>query len=94
MSIHTTIISKEEESSIWPGNKNAFKCEVLYNDNTKQKVDIVKEEVNLIMYLNMIKHKLTETEVRKLKDLIEDYGQMKYSEGSSDEAMSNAGEDL
>lgn len=92
MSIHSNIIRKLEETSIYPNKNNAFMCEVLYNDNAKRNVIIKKETVDLNMYLKSVAHKLTKTEVQKLKDLIDSYGELKYSEGGLDESVSHDGD--
>ena len=81
MGIKSTVITFDSETTIWP-NKKVFIATCLGNDNSQYTAHISPAEKDLIIFLNNIKHKLTQTELEKLKDLIEEYGSEKYSEGS------------
>lgn len=74
-------------ASIYPGKDNAVKAEIINSDNTKSEITIRKEEADLALYLKTIRHKLASHELDRIVSLIEDYGSMKYEEGSNDSEL-------
>ena len=61
---------------------------IIANDNSKYEATVEKEEVDLALYLktSVFKH-LKSSEQSKLLQLIEDFGSMKYVDGSNDNAI-------
>lgn len=52
-------------------------------------VDVLKEECELVMYLKLLKHKLTQAEMSKLENLISEYGEEQYYQGVYTENINN-----
>ena len=77
----------KENTKQYPG-RDAVKCDVLLKDNSTYEVDILKEEVDLVLYLKCsIFKKLTTTQQDKLLKLIEDFGDMRSEDGSFDATL-------
>lgn len=76
-----------KDTKVWP-NKEACVVEIIANDNSKYEATVEKEEVDLALYLktSVFKH-LKSSEQSKLLQLIEDFGSMKYVDGSNDNAI-------
>jgi len=72
------------------------KCSILANDNKTYQADLLPEEVELVMELKSLRSNgvLNQWQQEKLVKLIDAYGDARWSEGSDDEAMSNAGPEL
>lgn len=84
------IISIKEKVNHWPDmDAEHFRCTLLGKNNVQYDADIHKTEVELNKFLTAIKHKLTQSELAHLRDLIDDYGQRQYEEGGNSEAMSH-----
>lgn len=76
-----TIKALKKDTTIWP-NKPAVVADVIGSDNKIYETTITKAEAEMLLFLKChVKGKLSEREMDKLIDLIEEYGQEKYSEG-------------
>jgi hypothetical protein len=79
---------------IYPGKNNGYLVDVTYkNGNTMEQI-MHKEEVDLFLYLEKMKKKLSKKEFNELKDMIEMFGAHMYQKASDDAAMDAAGASL
>ena len=90
----SNILKKGELVSSWPGKDNAYKCEMLAPGNSHYQADVPKAECELVMYIKLLASKLTQKEVGKLEQLIDEFGDERYYEAQIDTSMHEAGEDI
>ena len=84
--INPKLLKKAKEKSSHYPNRASVKCDMVGSDNKTFDADILKEEVNLALYLKVnIFPKISETESTKLLKLIEDYGDMRHFDGGFEE---------
>jgi len=82
--MHKTILKSINSSAkIYP-NRDAFNVTLLNNDNTRLETTMLKAEANLLLYLKLIKKKLTSIEMDNLTNLIEEYGSECHETGDFD----------
>lgn len=75
-----TIKTLKQNITIWP-NTAAVLVDVIGSDNKVYEATITKAEAELLLYLKDLRSKLSEREMNKLIDLIEEFGQEQYSIG-------------
>lgn len=73
MSLKHIILTIDENVVLYPSRK-AKRCTCLGSDNKKFQADIPEAEVKLQMYIESLKHKLTQAEIGKLKELADEFG--------------------
>lgn len=79
---HNELIEILERQQHYPDIKpEHFNCKMLANNNQQYYADLHETEVELHKFFLEIKHKLNQSELSKLKVLIDNYGQRKYEEG-------------
>jgi hypothetical protein len=75
-----TITKILKDVTIYP-NTPGYLVEVLADDNSRYEATKPKAEVDLELYIKLLKNKLTSKEIDKLKSLISDFGDLRYEEG-------------
>lgn len=75
-----TIKTLKKDVTLYP-NTPAVLVDVIGADNKVYEATITKAEAEMLLYLKGLRNKLSEKEMNKLIDLIEDYGQEQYSIG-------------
>lgn len=92
MELHMNLKTVNADVIHYP-NRKMKQCTCVSSDNSTYEADICPEEVDLILHLKSIKHKLNSQEYKKLIKLIDALSDAAYEQGSSDEIMNNC-EDL
>ena len=77
----------------YPERKDILSIKVELNSHEWER-NYHKSVYEMWKTLKGINHTVSEETLKTLIDNFEEYGEYKYSEGSDDEAMSNAGEEL
>jgi hypothetical protein len=90
MSLHTRIVTIDEDVVHWP-NKKMKKCSILANDNKTYQADLLPEEVELVMELKSLRSNgvLNQWQQEKLVKLIDAYGDARWNDGNFDGEMGN-----
>ena len=83
--MYRNITKVNELIDIYPGKDNGNSVEVTASNDNKYTANLHIEEVELCLFLNDIKKKLTDAEFKKLSSLIDNYGSMKYGLGADNE---------
>ena len=74
-------ISNPTPFKSWDG-KHLFSCTLTSKSSgTTLDVTLLKEEIDLYDFINEKMKKVSDDDIKKLIDLIEEYGDRKYSEG-------------
>jgi len=81
MALNMNLLTVDEDKVYWPSTKMKG-CTLLSTDNIKYQADLLPSEVEVILYLKCLKHKLNEKEINKLSELISNFGDEKYFEGA------------
>jgi hypothetical protein len=80
------LVSVDKDVEMYP-NKSGSIVTMLGTNNSKYESIVLKSEANLALYLQNLSSFISNSQISRLKALIEDFALDKYSEGSDDASM-------
>ena len=85
MGLHLNIFSVNSDVTHWPGKKMK-QCTCILKNGLKFDKELSLGEVEIVMFLKDLEKQniLDDSQIEKLSDLIYNFGDEKYEEGSTD----------
>lgn len=91
----TRIKTIKEKVSVWPERElNYYKVDVLASNNSTFEIHIHESEYQIWKWYMANKSILPENQVKKILELIEDFGDHRYDKATQDSYEGSAGSDL